>query len=1061
MNTATEITEGHYQRPEVKEIILKLCSYAGGLRGLNGDEGWYSRGPGGSVKLRGPGDYDDTTARARCLYMTADVFDPMVFDLSAPWIEGRGGEGRPSFPLGTRGDLISYSLFADIDATKDPGETGSKLYHPGRIEALEAAASFMVRYLGERGISESVGVLFSGQGVYVWIHPGLSDVSENRILPDFDCQKQDDDFKVWMEAFNALLHDIEAAFFEAFPGHVGRVKFDKLNNQKRKIKCLLSIHKTMPFAVVPLNKDDIKIDLEGSRVTLDEGLREETIVGAGRWLDNWKAAEGERSALAALLKPYATKARKDISRKANASGEISRAPEPVPVVDWCPFYQALATFPGGEGSHRVCGALAAWLYQAGWEEGEAFDLWYDVAVRCDVETRIFYTSYGVINSPSCRTIQKTSAGYPSLGFGGLNLCDPNVKCEGAIWPGHYGTQPRDDLRDFCIEKENKNGDIVFKFSPTKATDAIMGKYFVLAASKDEPDIYWFDGQVYRPDGERKIDLELTTVAGDRVNGRDVQEVVRRVRNALLEAPVEFDPDPFLLGLRNGVADLRTGEVRAYRPEDLITDIIDVDYDPAARCPHFLGFLESSAPHISDRFTLIDWFVATAIKLPLPYVLFLLGLGRNGKGLYERVLKRFFGEGAFRDMALAEVSRNNFAIGSFYKKRGWIASEQSGKKKSYIGTDFMKLTSGDGTIDGDRKNKSRIQFRPYFQTVIDTNAMPRIEDTSIGWIERFVKIDLPYIFVANPDKDNPLEREGDPKLLERMASAPELSGILNLILWRAPGVSRSMVIHKRPAAEMFAEYTQQSASVSTFLEIFCEYDSDIDQEKIINWSSRTPTYKIYGYYKKWCGALVGEVVDEAYFGRIVKRFCGGRSGARAKDSSGKNCTYYKGLLFHENKAEESIKSLLNDFSGSRKHSQVECRYSSLDRGQQVSISHVSQVKAWKSTLKGFGSPLSLYREKYTKNEVLPEIPEKSATGGPILQNPTCEMPTSTRETDNGRVAVPEKIRQTLSEMERQGDAYNIDAFETEWDLEEGEGAPILEGRGWEDRGRDMWYPPSRM
>ena len=56
MDTATEITEGHYQRPEVKEVILKLCSYAGGLRGLNGDEGWYSTGPGGSVKLRGPGD---------------------------------------------------------------------------------------------------------------------------------------------------------------------------------------------------------------------------------------------------------------------------------------------------------------------------------------------------------------------------------------------------------------------------------------------------------------------------------------------------------------------------------------------------------------------------------------------------------------------------------------------------------------------------------------------------------------------------------------------------------------------------------------------------------------------------------------------------------------------------------------------------------------------------------------------------------------------------------------------------------------------------------------------
>lgn len=1055
MDTATEITEGHYQRPEVKEVILKFCSYAGGLRGLNGDEGWYSKGPDGSVKLRGPGDYDDTTARARSLYMTADVFDPKVFDLSAQWIEGRGGEGRPAFPLGTRGDLISYSLFADIDATKESGEMGSKLYHPGRIEALEAAASFMVRYLKDRGISESVGVLFSGQGIYVWLHPALSDVSENRALAGFDREKQDHDFKVWLEAFNALLYDIEKAFCEEYPEHVGRVKFDKLNNQKRKIKCLLSIHKTMPFAVVPLDRDDVKIDLERARLTLDGGLPSETIAEAEAWLDGWKVGEGERKALISLLKPYATKAERDISRKANTSGEISRASEPIPILDWCPFYQALGKFPGGTGAHRVCGALAAWLYQAGWEEGEAFDLWYGVAARCDVETRIFYTSYGVINSPSCRTIQKTSAGYPSLGFGGLNLCNPNEKCAGAIWPGQYGKQPKDELADFCVEVPKKDGGTYFKFSPTKASDALIGKYFVLAASKTEPEIYWYDGQIYRPDGERKIDLKIVSVVGDRANGRDVQEVTRRIRNQLLESPVEFDPDPFLLGLRNGVADLRTGEVRAYRPDDLITDMIEVDFDPAARCPQFLGFLETSAPHISDRFTLIDWLVTTAIKLPLPYVLFLLGLGRNGKGLYENVIKRFFGEGAFRDMALAEITRNNFAAASFYKKRGWIASEQSGKRKSTIGTDFMKLTSGDGTIDGDRKNKSRIQFRPYFQTIVDTNAMPKIEDTSIGWMERFVKVDLPYVYVAEPNPENPLERKKDPLLLNKMTTDEELSGILNLILWRAPEISKSMTIHKRPAAVMFAEYTRQSASVLSFLEAFCEYDPEIDQEKLINWAGRHPTYKIYEFYKKWCSAMVGEVVDEAYFGRSVKRFCGGRDGSRAKDSDGRNCTYYRGLLFYDDKAKEAIDLLLPEISGSSMYSQVECRYNTTDSRQEITVSQVSQVKAWNYTLKRFGT--SPYRREYEKNGLLPVVPEKPTTGD-------VEEVISTREIHTIDMYLPEKLNemdQVLSEMERKGEAYHVEVFEMEFDLEEGEGAPKLTGRGWEERSPKMYYPPSRI
>jgi putative DNA primase/helicase len=282
----------------------------------------------------------------------------------------------------------------------------------------------------------------------------------------------------------------------------------------------------------------------------------------------------------------------------------------------------------------------------------------------------------------------------------------------------------------------------FELSPTKAARSVREKMH-LVMSEDSPVVYRWDGKIYRPDGERIIDQAICKLVGDELTAKKLSEVLRRVRNDLLDNPVVFDPDPYLLGVKNGVANILTGEVREYRPEDLILDQIPVSFDPAARCPAFLAFLESITPNVSDRITLIDWLVATAIKEPLPYVLFLLGLGRNGKGIYERLLKKFFGQTAFRDMPLAEVSKNNFAAGGFYRKRGWIASE-TGKKKAAIGTDFIKLTSGNGVIDSDRKNQSRIQFEPYFQTVVDTNTMPKIEDSSIGWQERFCKADLPYI-----------------------------------------------------------------------------------------------------------------------------------------------------------------------------------------------------------------------------------------------------------------------------------------------------------------------------
>ena len=55
-------------------------------------------------------------------------------------------------------------------------------------------------------------------------------------------------------------------------------------------------------------------------------------------------------------------------------------------------------------------------------------------------------------------------------------------------------------------------------------------------------------------------------------------------------PEELDADPWLLNVTNGTIDLRTGELREHRPEDLITKLVPVDYDPDAACPTWLQFL---------------------------------------------------------------------------------------------------------------------------------------------------------------------------------------------------------------------------------------------------------------------------------------------------------------------------------------------------------------------------------------------------------------------------------------------------------------------------------------
>ena len=934
----TEATIEHYQRPEVKAAILCYCEHG---RALNSDEHWYKGGKDPkTVMLRGPADYDATIERGRTLYATLDIMEKSVFNQAVQWDEARK---KPETTLGDLSSCLAFSLSTDIDSIGDIRKSIAVK------EAVEAAAQFHVDYLRERGIEKSVYFLYSGGGIYVHLHHGLFAVDVGNTTLTREDRKRE--YQIICKAYNRLIGDISQAFFREHPEHIGRAKFDQLNNQKRTFKTIFSIHKRHPFAVIPLDPNAIKIDFKKASLPLSD----EVLAEGAYWYQSFDPSEKEP--LVGLIRAHMNDVRECTREHSTVNSTISRLSEPLDRANFAPCMQNIIEKAQPiEGKHRALGTLATYLYQVGWSEDAAFDLWSEIADRCRVEPRIFETEFGRVSCPLCSTMQTDSGGYPHLNLYNLEFCVPDDHCEGCQWPGDYGSQkilneqeqsgPLIELNDVADITYDKDGEIKkVRFSPTFAARAVLER-MPLVMSEDSEDVYHFTGQIYKPDGARVIDRALCEAAGDLNTSDKLKETLRRIKNELLGNPVTFEPNPYLLGVKNGVADLITGEVREYRPDDLLIEQIDVTHAPEARCPAFLAFLESITPNVSDRITLIDWFAATAIKEPFAYVLFLLGLGRNGKGIYEKLIKTFFRNTAFRDMPLAEVAKNNFAAGGFYRKRGWIASE-TGKRKASIGTNFIKLTSGNGSIDGDRKNQSRIQFEPYFQTIVDTNTMPKIEDSSIGWQERFVKVDLPFVFVANPDQANPLERQRDPALYDKLATPSELSGILNLLLFRSKAIGKSGQIHKRAGSEMFAEYGEQSSSVATFLELFCEFDDALSNM----WTTSEP---IYEAYKTWCGYKVGEVVDIRYFGRQLKKFCGGFEPKRGKTKDRKSTTAYKGLIFDNIKCKAALEALqisMSLYVSIKSLSNL--NEEEKEQSQQISMYLLSQSNLWNEIIENFG------------------------------------------------------------------------------------------------------------
>jgi D5-like protein len=70
----------------------------------------------------------------------------------------------------------------------------------------------------------------------------------------------------------------------------------------------------------------------------------------------------------------------------------------------------------------------------------------------------------------------------------------------------------------------------------------------------------------------------------------VDEILELSRWHVVIKQGQFDSDPDLLGVRNGVVDLRTGTLRPATRQDFITKQSNVTFDSSAPCPLWEKFL---------------------------------------------------------------------------------------------------------------------------------------------------------------------------------------------------------------------------------------------------------------------------------------------------------------------------------------------------------------------------------------------------------------------------------------------------------------------------------------
>ena len=332
-------------------------------------------------------------------------------------------------------------------------------------------------------------------------------------------------------------------------------------------------------------------------------------------------------------------------------------------------------------------------------------------------------------------------------------------------------------------------------------------------------------------------------------------------------PADLDSNSWILPVCNGTIDLTSGKSRPHNKEDYNTKIVDIDFDPDAKCPMWLAFLDQMMNHNQE---LID-FLQKAVGYSLTgstreqCIFILYGVGSNGKSTFLEVVSKVVGDYGTRIPPESLLSKKNDGgvnndIARLAGAR-LVASAEGDEGKS-LAESLVKQITGGETITARFLHQEFFDFKPQFKLFYATNHKPNIRGSDHA-IWRRIRL-IPFtIKIADEDQDKNLESK----------LSQELPGILNWALegclrWQKEGLEIPEEIRTATA-----DYRDEMDTLSEFLETCCVYGNE--------YSIHNKTLKMA--HDSWCELYKEKPMSHIEFSRKIQS----KGFDKQKTKSGRN------------------------------------------------------------------------------------------------------------------------------------------------------------------------------
>lgn len=319
---------------------------------------------------------------------------------------------------------------------------------------------------------------------------------------------------------------------------------------------------------------------------------------------------------------------------------------------------------------------------------------------------------------------------------------------------------------------------------------------------------------------------------------------------------ELDADPWLLNVQNGTIDLRTGELRPHRREDLITKIAGCAFTPSATAPTFDRFMGTTFAGNVELIAFLRRFVGYCLtgSVKEQVLLFCYGEGSNGKStLIDLVIDLLGGFGGYAapsapGLLVARKSEQHPTELADLRGRRLVTCVEIGDGKRFDEERVKALTGGD-RIKARMMREDFFTFDPTHKLVLAANHKPIVRGTDLGIWRRILLVPFVVAFTdAQKDRDLPAKLRA------------ELPGILawavrGCLEWQREGLKPPPVVLEATSA-----YQAEQDVVGRFLDDRC----------LLNPTVKAKSGPLYEAFRVWCTEQGEHELTQRRFGEQLLR-----------------------------------------------------------------------------------------------------------------------------------------------------------------------------------------------